>query len=56
MAIIKKFVALHDEYTDSILNAMENSISTGTPVNPPIWWADPTNPDALKSNDRELNP
>ncbi|KAJ3658461.1 hypothetical protein Zmor_010196 [Zophobas morio] len=54
VAIIKKFVALHDEYTDSILNAMENSISTGTPVNPPIWWVDPTNPDALKSNDQYL--
>ncbi|XP_068907022.1 myogenesis-regulating glycosidase-like isoform X1 [Tenebrio molitor] len=54
VAIIKKFVALHEEYADEILNAMNNSITDGTPVNPPIWWVDPTNADALKVNDEYL--
>ncbi|KAJ3631195.1 hypothetical protein MTP99_012339 [Tenebrio molitor] len=53
-AIIKKYVALHEEYADEILNAMNNSIKDGTPVNPPIWWVDPTNADALKVNDEYL--
>jgi hypothetical protein len=54
VAIIKKFVVLHEEYADEILNAMNNSITDGTPVNPPIWWVDPTNADALKVNDGKL--
>jgi alpha-glucosidase (family GH31 glycosyl hydrolase) len=33
---------------------MDNSIANGTPVNPPIWWVDPTNADALKVNDEYL--
>ncbi|XP_068906949.1 myogenesis-regulating glycosidase-like [Tenebrio molitor] len=52
--IIKKYVALHEEYADEILNAMSNSITDGTPVNPPIWWVDPTNADALKVDDEYL--
>jgi hypothetical protein len=45
---------LHEEYADEILNAMNNSITDGTPVNPPIWWVDPTNADALKVDDGKL--
>lgn len=30
---------------------MEQAIIYGTPVNPPIWWIDPTNPEAHKIND-----
>ncbi|XP_068907050.1 myogenesis-regulating glycosidase-like [Tenebrio molitor] len=41
-AIIKKYVVLHEEYADKILNAMNNIVTDGTPVNLPIWWVDPT--------------
>ncbi|XP_044254381.1 myogenesis-regulating glycosidase [Tribolium madens] len=54
LEITKKFVALHEDYADVIIEAMNNSIATGTPVNPPIWWVDPTNPDALTVNDEYL--
>ncbi|EFA02566.2 myogenesis-regulating glycosidase [Tribolium castaneum] len=54
LEITKKFVALHADYADAIIEAMNNSIATGAPVNPPIWWVDPTNPDALKANDEYL--
>lgn len=50
--ISKKFVELHVNYTDIIVEAMENSTNYGYPVNPPIWWVDPTNPDALASDTR----
>lgn len=49
--IAKKYVDLHDKYTGIIVKAMEDSISKGYPVNAPIWWVDPTNPDALSCDD-----
>lgn len=30
---------------------MQEAIVNGTPVNPPIWWVDPTNEEAHKIND-----
>jgi len=30
---------------------MQQAIDNGTPVNPPIWWIDPTNVEAHKIND-----
>jgi len=30
---------------------MQQAIDNGTPVNPPIWWIDPTNAEAHKIND-----
>ncbi|RZB39964.1 putative family 31 glucosidase [Asbolus verrucosus] len=54
LEIIKKYVALHEQYADEILNAMNNSITNGIPVNPPIWWVDPLNVEALKVNDQYL--
>lgn len=45
--ISKKFVALHALYAEEIVRAMEKSVSDGHPVNPPVWWVDPTNPAAL---------
>ncbi|KAI4463784.1 glycosidase family 31 [Holotrichia oblita] len=43
----RKFVELHAQYADEIIKAMEKSISDGYPVNPPVWWVDPTNSEAL---------
>jgi len=30
---------------------MRSSVSKGNPLNPPIWWVDPTDPVAQKIND-----
>lgn len=32
------------------MKAINASIEKGTPVNPPIWWVDPTDPVALKED------
>ncbi|XP_072377024.1 myogenesis-regulating glycosidase-like [Diabrotica undecimpunctata] len=40
--IVRKYSNLHEEYGDKIIEAMKASIEKGTPVNPPIWWIDPT--------------
>ncbi|KAJ8978382.1 hypothetical protein NQ317_005963 [Molorchus minor] len=52
--IVRKFVKLHEDYADEIIKAMENSIENGTPVNPPIWWVDPTDQTALRIGDEFL--
>lgn len=45
MRISKKFVNLHVQYADKIIEAMKNSVKHGTPVNAPLWWIDPTDPE-----------
>lgn len=50
MRISKKFVDLHDQYTDKIIAAMKRNVQDGIPVNPPIWWLDPTDEEALKED------
>lgn len=52
--ICRKYTELHDTYTPEILSAMHQAIKYGTPVNPPIWWVDPTNSEAHKINDEYL--
>ncbi|XP_029165479.1 myogenesis-regulating glycosidase-like [Nylanderia fulva] len=54
IAICKKYTDLHAKQTPEILNAMQQAITKGTPVNPPIWWVDPTNKEAHKINDEYL--
>ena len=43
--ISKKFVYSHIQYSDKIIEAMKNPVKHGTPVNPPIWWLDSTDPE-----------
>ncbi|XP_065224576.1 myogenesis-regulating glycosidase-like [Planococcus citri] len=45
LRISKKFVDLHVQYADKIIEAMKNSVKHGTPVNAPLWWIDPTDPE-----------
>ncbi|XP_044748469.1 myogenesis-regulating glycosidase isoform X2 [Coccinella septempunctata] len=52
--IVRNFTNLHEKYSDVILEAMLNSTRTGAPVNPPIWWIDPTDPVAHKVDDEFL--
>lgn len=48
---MKNFVELHENYTEVIIEAMNKTIETGTPTNAPIWWIDPTDPEALACDD-----
>ncbi|KAJ9587298.1 hypothetical protein L9F63_019174 [Diploptera punctata] len=45
--ICKKFTSLHYQYSDKIIQLAKNKVKDGTPINPPIWWIDPTDEDAL---------
>lgn len=45
--ICRRYTQLHADYADTIVAAMQASVSHGTPVNPPIWWVDPTDETAL---------
>jgi len=35
---------LRANYTDTIIELMRSSVGKGTPLNPPVWWIDPTDP------------
>ncbi|KAL2735533.1 myogenesis-regulating glycosidase isoform X1 [Vespula squamosa] len=54
VAICKKYTDLHADITPLILDRMNESIKTGAPLNPPIWWVDPTDKTAHKINDEYL--
>jgi len=46
-------MALRNNYTDTIVDLMKQTVAQGTPVNPPIWWIDPTNTDAHAIDNRK---
>ncbi|XP_018572976.1 myogenesis-regulating glycosidase-like [Anoplophora glabripennis] len=52
--VVKKFVDLHKNYSSQIIEAMQASVKNGSPVNPPIWWIDPTDTIALATDDEFL--
>ncbi|XP_015190744.1 PREDICTED: uncharacterized family 31 glucosidase KIAA1161 isoform X1 [Polistes dominula] len=54
VAICKKYTDLHASITPLIIDAMDESVKTGAPLNPPIWWVDPTDKIAHKINDEYL--
>ncbi|XP_059062090.1 myogenesis-regulating glycosidase-like [Achroia grisella] len=39
--ISKKFIQLHEQYADEIMRACEKAVSSGAPVNAPLWWIAP---------------
>ncbi|XP_035718543.1 myogenesis-regulating glycosidase-like isoform X2 [Vespa mandarinia] len=52
--ICKKYTDLHADITPLILDRMNECIKTGAPLNPPIWWVDPTDKTAHKIKDEYL--
>jgi len=45
---------LRTKYTDTIIDLMRSSVSKGSPLNPPVWWIDPTDPVAQTIADGKL--
>ena len=41
-----KMTALHVQYADVIGQLALQATRDGSPINRPVWWIDPTNPDA----------
>lgn len=52
--IAKKFVKLHEKFSDEILKRFNLAVETGEPVNPPMWWIDPTDKNSQGINDRNF--
>ncbi|XP_055636772.1 myogenesis-regulating glycosidase-like isoform X2 [Toxorhynchites rutilus septentrionalis] len=52
--LTRVFTQLHEDYSDYILQRMRITVTEGTPVNPPIWWLDPDDEEALKISDEYL--
>ncbi|XP_050054629.1 myogenesis-regulating glycosidase-like isoform X3 [Aphis gossypii] len=40
--ICRNLMNLRANYTDTIIELMRGSVAKGTPLNPPVWWIDPT--------------
>lgn len=51
--VCREFTNLHANYTDTIVKFAKNSVKTGAPLNAPIWWIAPEDPNAFKINDRK---
>ncbi|XP_066597048.1 myogenesis-regulating glycosidase [Prorops nasuta] len=54
LAISKNYTDLHSQVTNLIEVVMRDSVKNGTPVNPPIWWVDPSDEEAFRVNDEFL--
>ncbi|CAG9765483.1 unnamed protein product [Ceutorhynchus assimilis] len=52
--ITRKFIDLHTEYAPKIVEAMKKNVLDGSPVNPPVWWSDPSDVTALAIADEYL--
>ncbi|XP_060841150.1 myogenesis-regulating glycosidase-like [Rhopalosiphum padi] len=52
--ICRNLMNLRANYTDTIIELMRSSVGKGTPLNPPIWWIDPTDPVAQAIADEFL--
>lgn len=44
-------IELHQKYAPNIIEAMQATIDTRTPTNPPIWWIAPADTEALQTSD-----
>ncbi|XP_014218182.1 myogenesis-regulating glycosidase [Copidosoma floridanum] len=52
--ISKKFTDLHAQYAPKMIELMKKAVKTGTPINLPVWWLEPSNAKALRVNDQFL--
>uniref|UniRef100_A0A1B0GPK2 Glycoside hydrolase family 31 N-terminal domain-containing protein n=1 Tax=Phlebotomus papatasi TaxID=29031 RepID=A0A1B0GPK2_PHLPP len=52
--VCRNFVKLHEDYADTIIQRFERAVSHGEPVNPPVWWLDPSDKTAQTVSDAFL--
>ncbi|XP_022166100.1 uncharacterized family 31 glucosidase KIAA1161-like [Myzus persicae] len=52
--ICRNLMNLRANYTDTIIELMRSSVGIGSPLNPPVWWIDPTDPIAQTIADEYL--
>jgi len=44
--IAQRMTSLHYEYAPTIIRLAQEAVTTGLPINRPLWWIDPSDPDA----------
>ncbi|XP_001952674.2 myogenesis-regulating glycosidase [Acyrthosiphon pisum] len=54
LEVCRYFMDLRNKYTDTIVDLMKHTVAHGSPVNPPVWWIDPTDSDAHAIDDQFL--
>ncbi|XP_044741376.1 myogenesis-regulating glycosidase-like isoform X2 [Chrysoperla carnea] len=54
LGISQKFVKLHAEYTPVIIEEAKTAIKEGIPLNAPVWWVAPEDPQTYRINDQFL--
>ncbi|XP_049766153.1 myogenesis-regulating glycosidase-like [Schistocerca cancellata] len=54
VTISRSMAALHAQYAPRIVELMRKAVRDGSPVNPPIWWLDPTDETALATDSEFL--
>uniref|UniRef100_W8BW19 Putative family 31 glucosidase KIAA1161 n=1 Tax=Ceratitis capitata TaxID=7213 RepID=W8BW19_CERCA len=52
--ISKKFVQMHEDFAPEIIKRFKLATETGEPVNPPLWWVDPSDQVAQSVYDQFL--
>ena len=50
---MKAAVDLRIAYADEIVAAAHQTIADGSPMNRPMWWVDPTDPQTFTISDRK---
>lgn len=53
VSICRKYTELHATYADLIMERFALAVSTGEPVNPPLWWSSPNDKTAQRIYDRK---
>ncbi|XP_044742136.1 myogenesis-regulating glycosidase-like [Chrysoperla carnea] len=54
LGISQKFVKLHAEYTPVIIEEAKTAIKEGIPLNAPVWWVAPEDPQTYRISDQFL--
>ena len=49
-----KFIRLHEQYSDMMIDLANESVRTGYPIIRPLWWLDPYSESALTCEDEFL--
>ncbi|XP_049791615.1 myogenesis-regulating glycosidase-like isoform X2 [Schistocerca nitens] len=54
VVLSRQLTALHARHAPRIIDLMKKAVRDGSPVNPPVWWVDPTDETALGINSEFL--
>ena len=55
VSIAQKMVALHIQYAPTIIQLAREAVTNGYPINRPLWWFDPTDPETFSIDSRNFN-